>query len=233
MDNYTNMKNKKIDKVHAKASEKAQATAEKLKETVNAKQQTIQKVFNALTLIGIIAAVVFCVYAYRAGWFTSEEALKLVMQKLGFWAPVVFVLIQIVQVVIPIIPGGISCLAGVMIFGPLWGFVYNYVGISIGSVINFILARSYGKPFVQNMVSQKTFDKYIGWLDKGKRFDRFFALAIFFPCAPDDFLCMLAGLTKMTLKKFTLIILLGKPASIFAYSLGLSTIMQWVLGFLK
>ena len=33
------------------------------------------------------------------------------------------------------------------------------------------------------------------------KFDTFFMLAIFLPCAPDDLLCMLAGLTHMSLKK--------------------------------
>lgn len=56
----------------------------------------------------------------------------------------VFVFIQIVQVVIPIIPGGISCLAGVILFGAGMGFVYNYVGICIGSVIAFLIAKAYG-----------------------------------------------------------------------------------------
>ena len=44
--------------------------------------------------------------------------------------------------------------------------------------------------------------------------------------APDDLLCYIAGLTKMTLKKFTAIILLGKPGSILLYSLGLTGIME-------
>ena len=59
--------------------------------------------------------------------------------------PIIFMLLQILQVVIPIIPGGISSAAGVLIFGPYLGFVYNYVGISIGSVIIFLLGRRYGK----------------------------------------------------------------------------------------
>jgi len=53
-------------------------------------------------------------------------------------------------------------------------------------------------------------------------------LAIFFPVAPDDFLCWLAGTTKMTLGRFSAIILLGKPASIALYSLGLSTAFRFV-----
>ena len=75
-------------------------------------------------------------------------------------------------------------------------------------------------------VKEETYDKYITWLDKGKKFDKFFALAIFFPCAPDDVLCMLAGLTDMSWRKFLTILflgrpVLGKPASIAAYSMAL------------
>ena len=46
----------------------------------------------------------------------------------GLIGGLVFVFIQIEQVVIPIIPGGISCLAGVVLFGAGMGFLYNYVG---------------------------------------------------------------------------------------------------------
>ena len=46
--------------------------------------------------------------------------------------------------------------------------------------------------------------------------------------APDDFLCWLAGTTDMTFRRFTAIILLGKPASIALYSLGLEIAFQWI-----
>ena len=86
---------------------------------------------------------------------------------------------------------------------------------------------------IQHMIGEKNYHKYIGWLDKGTAFDKAFAAAIFFPVAPDDLLCYIAGLTKMTLKKFTLIIILGKPGSIFLYSLGLTSITQLLQHFLR
>lgn len=45
-------------------------------------------------------------------------------------------------------------------------------------------------------------EKYDGWTQKDGKFLKLFALAIFFPVAPDDFLCYLAGTTKMTWKQF-------------------------------
>ena len=51
--------------------------------------------------------------------------------------------------------------------------------------------------------------------------------------APDDFLCYLAGTTSMTWRRFTTIILLGKPLSIALYSLGLTVLFQQITGWLR
>ena len=74
--------------------------------------------------------------------------------------------------------------------------------------------------------------KYSSWTEQNNRFARLFALAIFFPVAPDDFLCYLAGTTSMTWRRFTAIILLGKPFSIALYSLGLTVLFQQITGWL-
>lgn len=163
--------------------------------------------------------------------FASPEALQQYLLQFGMSAPIIFMLIQISQVVFPIIPGGLTCVAGVVCFGPVWGFVYNYISIGIGSCINFLLIRKFGKPLLIRLSSPKLYDKYIGWLDTGELFDKFFAIAIFMPVAPDDFLCMLAGLTKMTFRKFVLIIALCKPCSILLYSLGLTAILTQITSF--
>ena len=67
-------------------------------------------------------------------------------------------------------------MAGVFIYGHIIGTIYNYIGIVIGCAIIFYLVRLYGAAFVQSVVSKRTYDKYIGWLDKGNRFDRFLYL---------------------------------------------------------
>ena len=187
-----------------------------------------KKVLRLISILGIVATILAIIYGYQKGIFTSTDRLQVAVKEAGIWGPLLFIGIQIVQVVVPIIPGGITCVAGVVIFGPLEGFLYNYIGIVIGSIINFALARSYGQTFIRSMVSEKLYEKYIGWLSERERFDKLFALAIFFPVAPDDFLCMLAGLTKMTYKKFTTIILLGKPAALMAYSFSLTAVLQFV-----
>ncbi|MDR1193248.1 MAG: TVP38/TMEM64 family protein [Peptococcaceae bacterium] len=194
-------------------------------------QRTLNgKIINIISVVGIAGGIILCLIGYRLGLFTRADALEGFLARAGVFAPTLFILLQIVQVVIPIIPGGLGCLAGVLIFGPLWGCVYNYVGIVTGSVINFLLARRYGKPFVRSVVPPKIYSKYIGWLDRESAFDKWFALAIFLPFAPDDYLCLVAGMTPMRLRKFLAIIVLCKPGAIIVYSLGLTFLSRWLAG---
>lgn len=192
------------------------------------KKISYEKVFNLLSIIGLLITVILCIYGYQTGLVTSFDKLQIIIKKSGIWGPLIFILIQIIQVVIPILPGGISCAYGVLLFGPAYGFIYNYAGIVIGSVFAFIIARQLGKPFIQKITPGRIYQKYISWMDKGKWFDRLFALGIFLPGAPDDFLCMLAGITKMKLKKFILILILCKPGALYIYSMGLSTVISWI-----
>jgi integral membrane protein len=77
------------------------------------------------------------------------------------------------------------------------------------------------------MVSQKTYDKYINWLNEDKRFDRFFIFMMIWPISPADFLCMLAGLTNMTFKRYMTIIILCKPITLVIYTYGLTYIIDY------
>ncbi len=183
---------------------------------------------NFCTVLGALFCVLFVIYGFQQRIFTSQEALERFVAGFGVFGAAVFILFQVVQVVVPILPGGLGCLAGVLLFGPVWGFVYNYVGICLGSLAAFLLAKLYGRPILNMMFKTETIQKYEVWT--GRHFSKWFAAAIFFPVAPDDFLCWLAGTTKMSFGTFSAIILLGKPASIALYSLGLTAAFQWVAG---
>lgn len=184
-----------------------------------------RKIVQAISLTGLVACIIFAIWGWKSGVLTSQEQLEALVRSCGAAGILLFVLFQAVQVVVPVLPGGLGCLAGVLLFGPLWGFVYNYVGICLGSLVVFAVARNCGKPLLSMLFSEKTIAKYSSWAEEKNRFARLFALAIFLPVAPDDFLCYLAGTTGMSWRRYTTIILLGKPFAIALYSLGLT--MLW------
>lgn len=180
-------------------------------------------IFTVFLILLIVAAVI---KGYSVGCFSSKEALEHYVKSFGVAAPFVFVLYQAVQVVVPSLPGFIGCAAGAGLFGSLGGFVYNYIGICLGSMIAFSFSRKFGTIFVKRMISEKNYDKYIGCLGNKKKFVTVLILAILLPLAPDDAFCYLAGLTKISYRKFCFIILLAKPWCILAYSFGFGAIFQ-------
>lgn len=187
-----------------------------------------RNLWNIISLAGLFLCVGLAVWGYRSGCFQSVDTLQAFIRKFGYGGMLLFVAIQIIQVVFPILPGGISCLAGVLLYGPWIGFVCSYIGICIGSMAAFGIARNLGRPAFGRLFSERQIHKYEEWTKKDGKFARFFAAAIFFPVAPDDLLCYLAGTTAMTWKQFLCIILLGKPFSIALYSLGLTKLFQLV-----
>lgn len=187
----------------------------------------LQMVMKAVSAASLALCIIIAVYGWRTGIFTSQEALKAYIDGFGVAGGIVFTIVQVVQVVIPIIPGGVSCLAGVILFGAWKGFIYNYVGICIGSFIVFAIAKNCGRPILEKLFPKKMMDKYARWTEDA-RFTKLFALAIFLPVAPDDFLCYLAGTTPMPWRHYVPIILLGKPGAIALYSIGLNIVFEYI-----
>ena len=188
------------------------------------KQKTVQSAVRAVSAAGFVLSAALCLCGWKAGIFASQERLQSCIAGFGAAGAAVFVLFQAAQVVVPVLPGGLGCLAGVLLFGAWKGFLYNYLGICAGSMLTFLAAKYCGKPILHCFFSEKMIVRYEKWTSEKDRFARLFALAIVLPVAPDDFLCWLAGTTEMTLPRFAAIILLGKPFAIALYSMGLMAV---------
>lgn len=176
-----------------------------------------QKLFKVLGVIALIGSFVIAFWLYKLGILNDSNALKDLVHYYKFWGPVVFIVVQIFQIVFPVIPGGITTVAGFLIFGPIEGFIYNYIGIIIGSLILFLLVRNYGKKFILLFMDEKTFYKYEKRLET-PGFEKFFIICMAAPISPADAMVMITGLTNISVMRFLKIILIAKPFSIIGYS---------------
>ncbi len=69
---------------------------------------------NIISIFGLILTVLFMAWCWKQGILTSQENMQKFIMGFGAAAGIIFVIIQIVQVIVPIIPGGISCVVGVV-----------------------------------------------------------------------------------------------------------------------
>lgn len=175
-------------------------------------------------IVGFVLVILLIAKQLFSAKIDSVESLQKYMKSFGIAAPLALTLFQALQVVIPMLPGYLGCAAGAVAFGTMTGFWCNYIGISLGSIIAYFLAKKYGKNIVLSMFPQKQYDKWSGIVEKSKSYAWFLFVATLLPLFPDDFLCYFSGLMKMKSKTFIWIIILGKPWCILAYSIGFGLI---------
>ncbi len=178
----------------------------------------LKRIMTITTVIVTIFLVAFIIYAIKMNLLTSPEILVNKIKKYGIIGPIIFLLLQIIQVVFPVIPGGASCLAGTLAFGPIEGFIYNYIGLTLGSAIAYMLSKSFGLPLIKKLFKEETVEKYLKYI-RTQTFEKVFFWGILLPGAPDDLLCYIAGISNLTFKRFLIIILIGKPLTLIFYSL--------------
>lgn len=178
-----------------------------------------------VTAIFLILCLLFCALLFKAymdGRFDSVETLQQYIAGFGILAPLVLTVIQAAQVVLPVLPGFLDCAVGAVMFGCAGGFWCNYIGISLGSMIAFLLARKYGQGLVSKMFPGEKYQKWARWAAESKSYTTILFLGMVLPLFPDDYFCYFTGITKMSIRKFVTIIILGKPWCILVYSIMFS-----------
>ena len=128
-------------------------------------------------------------------------------------------MIQFLSVILAPIPSNISALAGGVLFGTWVSFLLTFSAVTAGSLLVFSLARGLGRDAVTRLVGRKVSEKYLDVIHA--KTDIFLVLAFLFPFFPDDVLCILAGLTQISFRRFAGIILCTRPwGLLFASALG-------------
>ena len=189
-------------------------------------KETFIKATAIVCMVLLLAlSLFFVIFGWVGGHFKSADALRAYVESFGIWAPVVLTLIQFLQVILPVLPGFLGCIVGAGLFGTVGGFLVNYIGISVGSIAAYFLARKFGIRLVNKMVSMKKYEKYIEKINRSKSYTTILFLAILLPLAPDDFLCYFSGLIDMKPRKFITIIILAKPWCILFYSIFFANIL--------
>jgi uncharacterized membrane protein YdjX (TVP38/TMEM64 family) len=132
----------------------------------------------------------------------------------------IFILIQMLQVVIAAIPGEVLQIAGGYIYGTVLGTAYSFTGIFLGTILTFYISRILGFSLVRSFFSRKNIEKFDFLINSQKSEIAMFILFLL-PGIPKDLLSYIAGLTPIKPSKFFIISMLGRlPALIISSYLG-------------
>jgi uncharacterized membrane protein YdjX (TVP38/TMEM64 family) len=133
----------------------------------------------------------------------------------GAFAPFVYMITMALAVIVSPIPSLPLDIAAGAFFGPFLGTVYSVIGALGGAVVSFLLARYLGREFIERFLSG-----HINFCKKCS--DRFLTKVVFLsrllPIVSFDVVSYGAGLTKISLKNFTVATFFGMIPLTFVYN---------------
>jgi uncharacterized membrane protein YdjX (TVP38/TMEM64 family) len=147
-------------------------------------------------------------YRFLVRLYVDRYFLKQTLRQWGILAPVIFIALQALQVIIAPIPGEVTGILGGYLFGEGLGLVYSTIGLTVGSVAAFGVGRWLGAHYVRTLVSQETWDK-MGFIVEAEGAILCFIIYLV-PGLPKDMVCYLFGISPMPLWVFTLVSTLGR-----------------------
>lgn len=170
---------------------------------------TRQDIYKLILLILLIAVGVYFFMHYDLHSFFSDRS-KIIhfINQFGPLSVVIFIGIQILQVLMAPIPGEVSGFIGGYVYGIVLGTLYSTIGLTIGSWLAFTLSRTLGRPFVERIVSPETIGKYDHIMSHQGPWVAFLLFLI--PGFPKDALCYVLGLSHIKIWIFLVISTLGR-----------------------
>lgn len=180
---------------------------------MNRKNSLFFKIIAVVIVLSI--TIVFCVPFIK--FINNPDELRVFIESFGIMAPLAYILLTFIQILVPIIPGEPFELLAGYVFGLVKGTLLCLFAESISSIIIILMVRRYGDKIVKLFFSEDTLKK----LEKYKNEKNFYIFILLFvlPGTPKDLICYFAGLTKFKLFPLLLASTLGRFPSIITSTL--------------
>ena len=188
-----------------------------LKEKVSIENKTWLSLLILVLFICIVAIVM--IETGLAHFFLNKEKLTYFLDSLGPLSFIGFIVLQILQVIAAPIPGEVTGFLGGYVYGPILGVVFSTMGLTLGSWGAFILAKTFGRPFVEKFIKKETIKRYDYLLKHHKAAFLVFLLFLI-PGFPKDYLCYILGLGPMNTKEFLVISTAGRFTGTVLLTMG-------------
>ena len=180
---------------------KSKISREKKEEWRSAFRVILMEALIILTILTIGTLILYFKYPEFTNHFHSVADFQSFMRAHQQESILIYIGLQIVQIVISVIPGQIVQIAGGYLYGFWLAALLSLIGTGLGSAVAFYIARILGQKPVRLLIGQKALDQCSRILDSKTSYRLFFFLYLL-PGFPKDILAYAAGLSRMKMRSF-------------------------------
>lgn len=167
------------------------------------KKRNAMLVLAVLLFVAVIIGISYlCIPLFRSlSQPEAQEQLRTWISSIGFGGWLIFLCLQMLQVIIAFIPGEpVQLLAGVL-YGTWGGLATCLLGSVLASVFILLIVRKGGEKLVVKLFGKNKLDEF-AFLKDSKRSELITFFLFLLPGLPKDLLTYLGGLTRIPPVKF-------------------------------
>ncbi|MBQ1210618.1 MAG: TVP38/TMEM64 family protein [Clostridia bacterium] len=199
-------------------------------------QQRTRQVIGVCVLIPLLALLVWIVWlTYRfmnrfevtdlpqphtVREYLDVSAIKVqafadYLDQFGSYSWIVMILIEMLQIVVAVVPGGVTETAAGFLFGPVGGLLLSWSAIFLAYSLVFFLVKKFGIKLVALFVDPKKIDE-LKFINSASRLKRTVFILYLIPALPKDAFTYFFGLTRIRWRDFILLSLIARTPTLFA-----------------
>lgn len=146
----------------------------------------------------------------------DAESVRAYITSFGVWAPMISLVLMVMQAVAAPIPGFLLVFANGLAFGVVWGWLLSLAGLTLAATICFWLSRALGRPATERLAGKLGLAATDRWLGRYGAIG--IILARLIPGISFDAISYAAGLTGIGFWRFALATAIGSAPQTFIYA---------------
>ena len=169
----------------------------------------------------LLLSVLICIFAGKPliQFVQEPERFRAWVDEQGILAPIAFLGMLVLQIVVAVIPGEPLEIAAGYAFGAVEGTLLCLFGAFLGRVAVFLLVRKLGARAVDVFFPLDKLNE-LKFLQNKRRLTLWVVFLFFLPGTPKDVLCYVVGLTDLPLRSWLIISAIAPLPSIVTSTIG-------------
>ena len=168
---------------------------------------------GSIILFCVLSSIIIGIILYPTlKKYQTEEGLiglKNFINRTGFLGMFIMFLIQVIQIVIPFLPGQFIELAVGAVYSPFIALLILSLGLVTATIIINYLGKWLGKPFINYFINEENNTKF-GFLKDSKRVELILFILFLIPGTPKDILIFFLPLLNLKANRFIILSLIAR-----------------------
>jgi uncharacterized membrane protein YdjX (TVP38/TMEM64 family) len=145
------------------------------------------------------------------------EEIKQLLHRYSQFGPLPGILFPFLEALLPILPLIVFVVANAAAYGMWLGFLYSWIGVTLGALLVFLLGRRFGNRYGARIRAKNPkWEKFFGYIER-KGFTPIFLLSCF-PFTPSVIVNIASGMSRLPFHTFLTAMALGKAVMLFILS---------------